>query len=188
MNLPAAPGRLGPLLEDAKRWYAGLSRRDQQFLAVGAGALALILFIAVATSFNGKVRRYRRQASERREQLREMLGWQEEIKSLKAKVDALGQPGKDFSLQTTVATLANQEGIRIDSMRPGPVATSGPYKESSLEVRLTPVTLNRLVSYLYKIEKTPGVPLRVKRIHIKPTFKDPHLLEVIFLVSVLQTA
>jgi len=89
-----------------------------------------------------------------------------------------------FSVITEMETLAQSSGARenVVSMTPQRPAELGGYKESGVELTMEKTTLPKLLRMLQAMRDSHGM-LRVKRLTVKPQYKDPSLLDVSMTVA-----
>lgn len=127
----------------------------------------------------------------RQRQLEEIRGMRETYMNLLNQLEAsqavLEQADPKFSLfphiETTVAGVFGRD--KIKSMNPDSKVVAGVYREESVELKLSGISLEQLVDMLYRIEKGPH-PLRVTRLQIKKQYRDPHSFDVTATVSMLK--
>ena len=74
---------------------------------------------------------------------------------------------------------------KIKSMNPENKEIGGAYREDSVELKLTGISLEQLVDMMYRIEKGQH-PLRITRLQVKKEFRDPHMFDVTATVSMLK--
>jgi len=91
---------------------------------------------------------------------------------------------KDFSLISFVEKLADQENIRenIGSQKPKTLPLNEDYEESSVEIQMSNINLDRLVNFIHKIENS-GHLLKVKQLRMKTKYNDRDLLSVTLQVT-----
>ena len=88
----------------------------------------------------------------------------------------------DFSLATHLETLAQNNGLKIDSMRPKAATPNKFYKETQVEAKVRDIMLKTLVNFLYEIENSKEF-LKITSIQIRPSYSKPMYLDVTFTVS-----
>jgi type II secretory pathway component PulM len=98
----------------------------------------------------------------------------------------LAKPDPSFSLFSHIESTVSQVVSRdhISSMNPGSKTLGNAYREESVELKLTGVTLKQLVDMTYRIEKGTH-QLRVSRIQLKKKAKDPQHFDVTATVSMI---
>jgi len=92
-----------------------------------------------------------------------------------------------FSILGMLEREARELGIqdRIASMKPMNSQVDQKIRESSVEIRLEKLDLNRTVEFLKKIEGSKDLVV-IKRLRMKSRFDDPKLLDVTLLASTLE--
>jgi len=165
-----------------------LAKRERCFLWAGAGCLVLFLVMqfAVFPFF------------ERKERLESGLKAKErsldEIVKLRAEFEtyekgsqgiqrALATRKKGFTLFSFLEEAAGAAEVKehIKYMKPSSTSSTGPYKESSVEMKLEGITLEQLVKYLYRIE-SPEDLVNIKRITVSQNKKEEGYLDAILQV------
>lgn len=94
------------------------------------------------------------------------------------------------TLMSFVDDLAKKEGVDIGSMLDRGAqsgGTNGKPKESSVEVNLGRVPLDKLSRLLQSIEHSPGV-VRVRRLRVRKSSENKDVLDVTLIVSAWQGA
>ena len=161
---------------------------QKQVLLVASG---LLVILAVGLLVIGPVVRGRQrlendtQRSE--ERLQDLVRLEQTYRQLVAEnaklAKTLKERRQDFTLFAFLEGLARQEGLKqqIEFMRPSVKPLSETYQEEQVEMRLTGVSLKKLVPYLYRIETSPE-QVRIKRLTIRAQQRDQSLLEVSLVV------
>jgi type II secretory pathway component PulM len=159
-------------------------------------AVALILVGGVAVLQWGiiplKEKRERAEAAlERsRDYLREITVLGDQYARQKKALERMGtvvlQRPERFTLFAFVESLAAREGLRkhIVFMRPAQRVLSEERTEELVEMRLTGVSLDVLVPYLFHIESAPE-QVRVKRLTIRGQQREQNLLDVDLVLSAM---
>ena len=93
-------------------------------------------------------------------------------------------PAGDFSLLSFVEGLSAQARVKenIDYMRPSTEDVTAGIREHAVEIKVSQIRLDAMVSLLSAVERSPHA-LRVKRLQVKRRFSDPDLLDVTFVVA-----
>ena len=96
--------------------------------------------------------------------------------------------GGGQSLTTVLETLANEEGIggSIEKLKPVNMGTSDYFDEVGVDAAIGKVSLDQVVNYLSRIEAHPDIPMKVKKLQIKPRYGGRSQLSVTFQVSTVQ--
>jgi general secretion pathway protein M len=106
----------------------------------------------------------------------------DEVSGRLAAIEQRIQSGKRGNLRTTLEDLAQQTGVKIESMEPQSSPANERYRETKVEVGLKGVTLPQTVNYLHRIE-SHGEVLSVKTLRMRTRTDQPDLLDVTFTVS-----
>ena len=163
--------RLRELAAPLVTWFQGLSARERKMVGgAGAAVLAFVLFLTLnglASSARGVQRR-----------TADKLGKLEEIQQLAATFKE-GQAareqaeqslrGGNMKIMSFLEEKGAKAGLEIPALNPkGDVPLGdGSIIESSVELTLTDVPLEKLVSFLESVEAGPGV-VRVKYLRLEP--------------------
>lgn len=185
-------GKLRALWADAAQYLAGASTREKRlvFAAVG-GVLAFVLLVAWGS--------LRSSTARRQDSLDEKRASFEKVQKLAANYSSREQERQMMEarlrqsppqLMSFVDNLAKQEGIEIGGMSDRGVVSGGSGgkpKESSVEVNLGKVSLDKLTRLLTAIERTPGV-VRVRRLRVRKSSDGAETLDVSITISAWQGA
>lgn len=162
-----------------------LSKREKFYVLAGTSAVVIFLFIQflVFPLFDAKAKMKRSiQVNERR--LKEITELSADYRTFKNNADyiktGLTRRDKDFTLFSFLEKQAGRAGVKtnITYMKPSTAIETGPYRESSVEMKLEEITLKQLVDYLYFIE-SPTDLVYVKRISIKQSSRSQQHLTVL---------
>lgn len=170
-----------------------MSARERALLGLAAGSMLVIgLYSFVWEPLSeGRIVVARRIETKKR-QLDDIQRMREEymnlLRQLETSQAVLEQADPKFSLfpfiESTVAKLIGRE--KIKSMNPESKAIgAGTYREESVELKLTGIELQQLVEIMYQIEKGPH-PLRMTRLQMKKTLRDPYSFDVRATVAMLK--
>ena len=184
--------RIRAVLADAQAYLAAASPREKRLiLLAGGGVLAFILLITYA-SFASSIRKGETVLDEKRldfekvSRLSAGYGAQEQERQLLEARLRQSPP----TLMSFVDGIAKQEGVDVGGMADrGVVAggSNGKPKESSVEVNLGKVALDKVVKLVQAIERSPGV-VRVRRLRIRKSFDNKDVLDVTMTVSAWQAS
>jgi general secretion pathway protein M len=180
------------LFGDAQEYLAAASPRERRLVAgTAAGAVVFVLLITTA-AFSSAISRRADALQERRldwdkvQALARSYGQHEQERQLLEVRLRQSPPG----LMAFVDGLARQEGLDIASMSDRGVVGGGQNgrpRESSVEVNLGKVPLDKLVKMLEAIERSPGV-VRVRRLRVRKSPDSKESLDVSLTVSTWQGA
>jgi general secretion pathway protein M len=101
--------------------------------------------------------------------------------------EALARRKGGFTLFSFLDKAAGGAQVKahIKYMKPSTPLSTGPFKESMVEMKLEAITLEQLVGYLYHIE-SPADLVSIKRISIKENKKEEGYLDAIVQVLTVQ--
>jgi general secretion pathway protein M len=182
--------KLRALLADSQTWLAAASPREKRLLALSAGGAALLIVLIFYASFAAAIRRAQAALDEKRldfdkiSRLAAGYGAQEQERQLLEARLRQSPPG----LMSFVDQIARQEGVEVGGMADRGVVAGGQGgrpKESSVEVNLGKVPLDKLVRLLQNVERSPGV-VRVRRLRLRKSFDNKDVLDVSLSVSAWQ--
>jgi type II secretory pathway component PulM len=100
----------------------------------------------------------------------------------------LSERSKHFSLFSFLEEIASGVGIkdRIAYLKPsGTVKSEGPYRLSSIELKLESISTESLISFLYKVE-TSTTLIRVRRLSITKSDDSKGLIDAVFQIETLE--
>jgi hypothetical protein len=152
---------------------------------LGAGAMLLWAF-GVQPAFTS-ARELRAAAARKERSADELASVLADYQRQSARIGdaaAKGAATKDFSLLSFLEGLSAQARVKgnIDYMRPTTTDVTAGIREYSVEMKVSNIRLEAMVSLLSAVERSPYA-LRVKRLNVKRRFADPDLLDVTFVVA-----
>lgn len=172
--------------------YQRLSSRERLLVGLaGAAALIIALYTLVWEPLNeGRVELARR-IQVKRQELTEMQSMREDYLALlnqfELRQKIIERADPKFSLfphiEATVGQVVGRE--KIASMNPTNKDIGDAYREESVEIKLTGISLQQLTDLMYRIEKSPQ-PLRFTRMSVKKRVRDPQSFDVTATVSMLK--
>jgi general secretion pathway protein M len=180
------------LFMDAAQYVQNASPRERRLLLfAGAGVTAFLLLILWA-AFGSSIHRHeeslaeKRSAFEKVQRLAGSYGQQEQERQLLEARLRQSPP----ALMGFVDGLAREEGTEIGSMADRGVVGGGQNgrpRESSVELSLGKLPLDKLMRLLQAIERSPGV-VRVRRLRLRKSPENKDTLDVTMTVSAWQAA
>src|SRR5229473_7687532 len=179
--------KLRALLADALTWLAAASPREKRLLALAAGGVLVFVVLIGWASFSSSIRKAQDSLDEKRDDFEKIsrlaagYGAQEQERQLLEARLRQSPPG----LMSFVDQIARQEGVEVGGMADRGVVAGGQGgrpKESSVEVNLGKVPLDKLVRLLQNVERSPGV-VRVRRLRLHKSFDNKDVLDVSLSVS-----
>jgi len=169
--------------------FTRLAPRERLILTAGglAGLAMLLWALAVDPAFTSA--RELKAAAIRKEQASEELARVlADYTRQSARIGEAAAKGsassKDFSLLSFLEGLSAQARVKgnIDYMRPTTNDVTSGIREHQVEIKVSNIRLEAMVSLLSAVERSPH-ELRVKRLYVKRRFADPDLLDVTFVVA-----
>jgi general secretion pathway protein M len=162
-----------------------LAKREKSFVVLAACAIVIFfLFQFFIFPFFDKRERLQRGIKAKRAGLKEMMMLSAEYGAYKKGSQGIKQllasRQKDFTLFRFLERAAGEAGVKenIKYMKPSASKSTGPYKESMVEMKLEAVTLNQLTQYLYRVE-SPEELITIKRISVKENKKEAGYLDAV---------
>ena len=166
-------------MQNVSGMMVGLSRRERIF--VKSALVFVIIFLLVRfviIPFSGQQARLNQSLDGEKEKLAEMLSIQKEVASVSRKMNdamsGLDRRGTNFTLFSFLDRLAGEAGVKdsITYMKPTTEdSEAGNSRLSLVEMKLEAVSLENLVTYVYKIETSSGMVF-VKRLSLSRHERD----------------
>ncbi|MFP4255656.1 MAG: type II secretion system protein GspM [Desulfobacterales bacterium] len=178
--------RMKPLLN--------ISRREQMFLMLGGCfVLVFLIFLLLVEPVFQKREQLGNKITEKRQDLVEMKVMRRELQQLRSRSEKaeqlFSQRQEDFTLFSFMDRLAGQTGIKdnISYMKPGSSRDeSSDLKTASVELKIEDVTLEQLISYLYKVETSKSM-VRIERLSVSGSGEGESLLSVVMHAKTYET-
>jgi general secretion pathway protein M len=180
------------LAADAGEYLAAASPRERRLVAAASGGAVLFLLLVAYAAFSSAISRRADSLAEKRldfekiQVLAKNYGQQEQERQMLEVRLRQSPPG----LMAFVDGLAKQEGLDIASMSDRGVVSGGQGgkpRETSVEVNLGKIPLDKLSKLLESIERGPGV-VRVRRLRVRKSQDQKDALDVSLTVSTWQAA
>ena len=158
-------------LADLQTWFQRLTPRERRLVAIASSAFGAFVLFSVLISFSTSAAGYRRRTEEKLNKLKE-------VQTLAASYREAEQNRQTMERQLTTNKLslmsyleekATGSGVSIPSMNQKPDASiaDGKIVESSVDITLQDITVNRMVEFLSAVERGPGV-VKVKNLRVEP--------------------
>ena len=180
-------------LHQAQILLARLSPREQRLVAIFTSLLGVVLLWSLVVSpFLGGRDRVHHEIETLRSELGELDGLARQIRHVQAdapKGAAPAKPAADFSLLGFVekAAGASLRPESIASMSPSRRALDGGRQESTVELKLSSVTLGEVVALLRAVEGENS-PVYVKQFSVKKRYDDASRFDVTLLTAAMLPA
>lgn len=162
-----------------------LNKRERYSLMAGIAAIVVFVVVQfILFPFLDARDRVKHSIVQSEKNLKELSLLAAQYRSLKTDSGqiqrALAQRTKEFTLFSFLEKEAGNAGIKanITYMKPSASKDEGPYRESSVEMKLEKITLDQLVEYLHRVE-SPSNLVAVKRLSIKQSKEGTGYLSVL---------
>lgn len=165
--------------------FLGLQPREQIYALAGAGLAILLIFglpISLASSKLGKLESQITEGGAKQREIARELEIYRKVRTDLEGAEKKISGGVETSLTQTLVALAEKSGIkdRVDNINEKKTSLDF-YDEEVVEFRLSKVTLQQLLDFLYSIEKNPEVFLRVSQIQVKRNYSNKQLIDIPFI-------
>lgn len=174
-------------------YYQRLSSRERTLVGLAVGALLVVALYTLLWEplDEGRLalaRRIQVKGSELQEMQHMREVYLDLLNQFELRQKIIDRADPKFSLfphiEATVGQVVGRE--KITSMNPqNKELGGGAYREESVEIKLTGITLEQLTDLMYKIEKSPQ-PLRFTRMQIKKRVREPSTFDLTATVSMLR--
>ena len=176
-----------PLIARLRAAWDNLADRERLLVAAAGGTLGIALvWLLVVMPALGARNRVDERVVGAEQQLQVMERLRGEFDAVSGRLESVEQrirTGRRGNLRTTLENLAQQSGVKIESMEPQPSPANQQYRETKVQIDLKAVTLAQTVSYLHRIIGSQREVLSVKSLRIRTRPDQPELLDVTFTVS-----
>ncbi|GAC1339729.1 MAG: hypothetical protein NVSMB23_09090 [Myxococcales bacterium] len=188
----AALDKARALAADAIEYLAAASPRERRLVGFAASGVFLFLLLVIYAAFSSAISRRTSSLEEKRaafakvQVLARNYGQQEQERQMLEARLRQSPPG----LMAFVDGLAKEQGLDIASMSDLGIQRGGQNgrpRESSVEVNLGKVPLDKLTRLLEALERSPGV-VRVRRLRVNKSRESKDALDVSLTVSTWQGA
>ena len=160
--------------------FGELSPRNKIIaLAVTGLVVVLILFLPLSL-VTGKIGSLKKEIAnaqkgyfEVRDRISDYQRSQAEIEEMEKRFG-----GGGGSLTSRVEAVARQSGVNVDQLREKAPQETDYLGISSIEVKLSNVSISQLTEFLYNLENDSPSPMRLRRIQIKPKYGNRQSLDV----------
>jgi hypothetical protein len=173
--------------------YARLAPREKLLAQVATATTAFVLVYLVFAWVQSAKADLRTKIAAKERQLEEIQELRKTYLRLKQQADTLtatqAERPENFSLFSFLDGIGTKTVTRekILAMSPSSKTIADQYVEESVEMRLSGVSLQQVVSLLHQVENAP-TPLVVSRLQMKKRFNDVYNFDVTLVVSSVTTA
>lgn len=159
------------LFAPAQTWFSSLSARERRLvLLAGSAVLVFVLFLTVM-SFASSARSYKTRTEQKLTKLQDVQALAASFREAELARQAVeaNLRRSDVKLISYVEEKGTAIGLDIPTMNPkGDIPIGdGTIIESSVELTMTDIPLNKLVDFLNSVEAGPGV-VKVKYLRVEP--------------------
>lgn len=169
-----------------------LATREKHLIWAGVACIVIfvILQFLIFPFFDSK-KRMERGLKAKERGLVEIAGLSAEYQTYQTAYEgvreALSERKRGFTLFSFLDEAAGKAQVKthIKYMKPSTPVSTGPFKESMVEMKLEALTLQQLVGYLYLIE-SPSDLVSIKRLSVKENKKEQGYLDAIVQVLTFQ--
>lgn len=184
----AAKVGLGEQIENLKNYYARLSDREQMIFILSCAGGAVFVLILIYTILLGANASISSKISGNRKNLDTIVELGDKFRTLNQNINEIDQRismAPNFQLGTELEMLAQQNRIKIESIKDRPGNPHQFYTETQALVSISEVQIRSLIDFLFAIENSQKL-MRISTLQISPNFKDPKILKANFIVSTFQ--
>lgn len=166
------------LLQNAQTWFGQLTTREKRLVSAAAAAVGVFVLFVMIFSFGSTARSIQRRTEDKLAKLQEVqtlaASFRESELSRQAVERELAQ--SNVQLVSFLEEKSGTAGLEIRSMNPKPSQNIGgdSIVESSVEITLTDIAIDKLVRFLESLERGPGV-VKVKFLRMEPRAENQTL-------------
>ncbi len=168
-------GKLRAQVEAGKAAFGRLTQREQVIVLGGAGAFVLLVLFSVGMMVSSAIERAEHRVKVKTDQLTQVIQLQGEYRAREAQRQARMKElsRANLRLVSLIEDTARQAGVEIGQLRPDDSEPNPEgIVESTVDLRATNLSADRLQEFLSKLEKAPGVVI-LRRLKVqRPYRKD----------------
>ncbi len=173
--------------EEIYQRFLGLDPK-QRILAMGGGIFLILLILLIPISLaTSKISEQEEAILNHEKNMTSLISKINDYKLASRKLDALKEHWSKRSavgLPTILEDISREVGVTIDSINPTVnTSTKSLLEEHVASVKLSRITLNQALDYLYKVESSPQGELKVSKLKMNPRFDNRQLFDLTFDVS-----
>lgn len=163
--------RIQQLAAPVVAWFQGLSTRERRMVTVAGVAVVAFALFFTSNAFSASARSARRRTEDKLAKLAEVQRLAATFKEGEAAREAAERSlrGSELKIMSYLEDKGTKAGLDIPALNPKgdmPVG-DGTIIESAVELTLTDVPLDKLLTFLESVEAGPGV-VRVKYLRLEP--------------------
>lgn len=164
-------------LAEMQARFQSLTTRERRLVLMTGSAISLFVVFLILISFSASAAGYRRRTEEKLIKLREVQALANNYReSEQDRQQTERQLTGKISLISYLEEKGTAAGVSIPAMNPKPDAPIGDGRivESSVELMLSDVPIDKLVQFLSNVERGPGV-VKVKYLRVEPRVQQQTL-------------
>lgn len=158
------------LLNEAPAAFLRLTPRERSLVSVGGGVLFAFILWAVMSSFSASAKKHERAIETGLARLAEAQGLAGSFRAAQQKRQSLELQltSQSIRLLSYVEEKGAAAGLQIPTINPlADQPLDDKLTESSVDLTLTDIKIDKLVNFLSSLETGPGI-VKVKRVRIEP--------------------
>ena len=177
--------------EDLYNAFLNLDQR-RQILAVGVGVLVILMVVFLPiTCATSKLSGLENDFEKGKKISDSLMGKIASYQQAKGELDSLKEKfagSAGGSLTTAVESLANETGIgdKIERLKPTQLGSTDFFDEEGVDAVVSKVTLEQTTDFLSKVENYAQLPMRIKKLQIKPRYGSRDEMTVTLTISTLR--
>jgi len=184
-------GLLNLNFEDIYNSFMGLEERAQTLAAVGLVLLLLTLIIMPISCASSKLGQMQDDFDKGRKSIDDLVKKVSDYELSKNKLAVLKKKfskGAGESMSTVIESIANEAGIgsNVDKLRPITLDSTEFYDEVGVDASISKVTLEQAVGFITSVESETKIPMRIKKLEIKPSYQNRQQLTVLMQISTVK--
>lgn len=157
-----------------------LSPRNKA-IALGTTAVLLLLILFLPLSLlSGKVKTLKKEIQTAQKGYSQVVDRVTEYQRIQSEIEELEKRfgGSGGALTSRIEAIARESGIAVDQMREKPPQETDYLEITSIEVKLSNISISQLMEFLFNLENDRSSPMRLRRIQVKPKSNNRQLLDV----------
>lgn len=160
--------------------FGELSPRNKA-IALGTTAVLLLLILFLPLSLlSGKVKTLKKEIQTAQKGYSQVVDKVTEYQRIQGEIEELEKRfgGSGGALTSRIEAIARESGIAVDQMREKPPQETDYLEITSIEVKLSNISISQLMEFLFNLENDRSSPMRLRRIQVKPKSNNRQLLDV----------
>lgn len=162
-----------------------LSPREQTLLGGAGGALLLLLITLFVVTLRGSLAEKESRISVKQEGLAQVLQYSSgfrEAESVRRRLESKLRGAQKVSLVSVMEDLAKGQGVAIAKMTPRRPSTKEGVTETSVDVSLEPLSIDKLAAILNGLARAKGV-VKVRKLRLRKKFNDKEKVDASFTLA-----